>query len=214
VTDEYIIYVGHGEDSKSKNGVVSLYSRNDFELFLKTHDYSLKKFSTTKSCFIKEGAFCFDRDGNSLEALFRQSSIFVFLGSFFILFLISLVLYNKIKFQKIEEERKKHALRVLTHELRTPLANLILQIESINKNSEELSPSMLEDFLKIESDVYRLKRLTEKSSTYLQTFDGNGLISLKNEKFNSLNELHEKMLEPYFDQGVEYVKLALIKVLF
>ena len=134
-----------------------------------------------------------------------QSSIILFIGSIVVLVLIAVILYKKIKQQSFEEERKKHALRVLTHELRTPIANLMLLVESINKESDTIPTNVLEDFLKVEGEVYRLKRLAEKSTSYLQTHDGQSLVFINLSVVPSINELMENMLADYEEKGVKVI---------
>lgn len=188
---------------KEFNVTYKVFSKRLLDDYLKEKVYFLRPYQEGEQCFYREGEFCWERDSGSLVSVLMQSSIFIFLGSIVVLVLIAVILYRKIKQQKFEEERKKHALRVLTHELRTPIANLMLLVERINKESDIVPVSVLEEFLKIEDEVYRLKRLAEKSTSYLQTHDGQSLIFLNHSEIPSLNDLMTSMLDDYTEKGVE-----------
>lgn len=175
----------------------SVYRKNLFDEFFSDKSYYVKAARAGEPCFFKDGGLCFEKVSLDIWQIFKRSSIMIFLTSVLVLFLIAIILFKKIGQQKHEEERKKHALRVLTHELRTPVSNLLLQVEMINKQSDIIPPQLLEDFLKIESEVYRLKRLAEKSSSYLQTHEGRSLFALESNTVSSINELVTEMLDHY-----------------
>ena len=184
----------------------SVYRRAQFERYLNTHWYYPKEFKLGEACFYQEGGVCWQRNSNSILQKLRPSSTIIFAFSVLILVLVSLSLYSRIKMQNREEERKRHALRVLTHELRTPVANLLLQIEEMNKKSYERDPALQEELLKMEGEIYRLKRLAEKSSSYLNSANDKGLITFDMKPVPSLNGLLESLLENY--QEIELERLA------
>lgn len=199
VTDTWFLV----RNRKDFNVTYKIYSKLSLDNYLKEKIYYLKPFQEGEQCFYKESNFCWEKDSGTLVSIFMQSSIIIFVGSIVVLILIAVILYRKIKQQAFEEERKKHALRVLTHELRTPIANLMLLVERINKESDTVPNHVLEEFLKMEDEVYRLKRLAEKSTSYLQTHDGQSLIFLNLTKVLSINELVENLLIDYTEKGVE-----------
>lgn len=204
VTEEYYLR----RDREDFNVAYKIYSKAQLDDFLKEKIYFIKPYQRGEQCFFRELRFCWEKDGSILSQFFMQSSIAVFLGSVIVLILIGVILYKKISQQRFEEERKKHALRVLTHELRTPVANLMLLVEQINKESDIIPASVLEDFLKVEGEVYRLKRLAEKSTSYLQINDEHSLIFITYQKITSLNELVENMLNDYLDKGIIFIPLV------
>ncbi len=190
------------------NVTYKIYNKDDLENFFKEKLFFLKPFKVGEQCYYLEGRFCWEKSAGSLTQIFMQSSIIIFGGSIIVLFLIAVILFRKIKQQKFEEERKKHALRVLTHELRTPISNLLLQVERINKQSDAIPQGILEDFLKMEGEVYRLKRLAEKSTSYLQTHDGDSLIAINLQAVPSVNDLITDMIDDYIAKGVEFIPAA------
>lgn len=202
--DFYLVKKDHDRGIK-----YDVYPRTLLENFLKEKSYFIKVKVGTDRCFYLDGNICWDKINNNILQIYKRSSIVIFLTSMLVLFLIAIILFKKIRQQKNEEDRKKHALRVLTHELRTPVSNLLLQVEMINKQSDILPGHLLEDFLKIESEVYRLKRLAEKSSSYLETHDGRALILLESNIVKSLNELVSEMLETFYSgKNIEFSPLS------
>jgi signal transduction histidine kinase len=58
--------------------------------------------------------------------------------------------------------------------------------------------------LKMEGEVYRLKRLAEKSSSYLNSNNEKGLISFDYKEVPSINQLIGRILEDYRDHNISY----------
>lgn len=187
------------------NVTYKIYSKIDLEKFFLEKSYFIKLYQEGEQCFYREGRFCWEKSSGPLVQIFMQSSIVLFGSSIIIILLIAVILFRKIKQQKFEEERKKHALRVLTHELRTPISNLLLQVERINQQSDLLPSTILDDFLKMEGEVYRLKRLAEKSTSYLQTHDGPALIAINYQRVSSINDLVLDMIDDYLEKGVTFI---------
>jgi len=154
-----------------------------------------------KNCFIKIGNVCWKKKPHNIISFLSQSSIIIFIVTVFVFFLTANALYQRIRQKKLEEERKKHALRVLTHELRTPVASLLLKINHLSENSSELPDEVTDEILSIESDIYRLKHLAEKSKSYLQT-DSGEILDLKLDSI-PMKVLCEEIISEYHDQGIE-----------
>jgi signal transduction histidine kinase len=191
---------------KTLNVGHNFYPRNEFDNFLKQQSYFLKPYLENEQCFYHDGSYCFEKNAGSLTQLFKQSSIIIFIFSIIVLLLVAIILISKIKQQAFDEERKKHALRVLTHELRTPITNLLLQVEAVNKQSDIMPPKILEEFLKMEGEVYRLKRLAEKSTSYLQTNDKKSLMAINLIQVPSINALISDIVKDYSMKGVSFTK--------
>lgn len=200
LTADYLLV----RNRKSLNVTYKIFAKSEFEEYLKEKIYFLRPADSNGECFYREDKFCWEKDDRSLIHIFKQSSLVVFGGSVIVLILIAVIFYRKIKQQEFEEERKKHALRVLTHELRTPIANLMLQVEQITKQSDIIPTGVLEEFLKMEGEVYRLKRLAEKSTSYLQTNDGKSLLAISLQEVASVNELVIDMIHDQTLKGVGF----------
>lgn len=179
-----------------------VYSRLDFDKFLNKKSYYAKSLTVGEKCYFIQGTICWLKDASNLLQRLRPSSIIIFVASILILVLVGVSLYSRISMQNREEERKRHALRVLTHELRTPIANLMLQVERLNKQSDSVSPAVQEELLRMEGEIYRLKRLAEKSSSYLSSNNENGLINFEYKEIPSFNELVQSVVEDYPDHNI------------
>lgn len=204
LTEEYYL----AKKEQRMGHLYRVFSRMDLEKYLNKKAYDVKPMERGTKCYFADGSICWQRDSSNLLQMLRPSSIIIFVASILILILVALSLYSRIKLQNREEERKKHALRVLTHELRTPIANLLLQIEGINKQSDLVAPAILEELLKIEGEVYRLKRLAEKSSSYLNSNNEKGLITFEYKEVPSANDLIGRILEDYKNQNIVFLPLA------
>lgn len=185
-----------------KTGNLKYYilNKNMAQRFFKRARYSFS--SKSNACIFKIGNVCWKKKPHNLKSLLSQSTFVLFFGTLIILVLTANSLYNRLRRKKLEEERKKHALRILTHELRTPIASLLLQVNQINKNIEEIPLETQDQLLKIESQVYRLKHLAEKSSSYLQTNDTE-LIALNKVSIPSLKEYCEELLFEYEENQIK-----------
>ena len=56
----------------------------------------------------------------------------------------------------------------------------------------------------MEGEVYRLKRLAEKSTSYLQTHDDDSLIAISTQPVTSVNMLVADMIDDYIEKGVKF----------
>ena len=122
-----------------------------------------------------------------IKNLGDTSSIFL-IGVVILVGILVWLLMRKIKSQRKENAKKKFALEVLTHEFRTPVANLLLQIEKLNSLYSELSPNVQKIYPRISGEVYRLQRLTEETKQYLNLNTETSMINFKKEKIESIND--------------------------
>lgn len=142
---------------------------------------------------------CWEKTPYNISGFLSQSSTILFIFTLVFLAIIAINLSLRIKKQKMEEEKKKHALRVLTHELRTPIAALLLQINNLwDKNPAE---ELQKDLAQIEGEIYRLKFLADKSKSYLQT-DVQKAQVFKEEKIDSIRHLCEEVIADFPNQKI------------
>jgi hypothetical protein len=183
------------------------YPKDNFVKFLKNKDYSIENYSPSKKCFARDGEICW---GYSIRHVFQRinlNTIVFFICSILIIILVVFLLLTKIKEQRTEQERKKLALQVLTHEFRTPISSLILEVENIKKSFSFLTPALQESFLRVSGDVFRLQRLTEKSRNYLKLQKPEKHIDFNLMKMSSFNEWFSFIMEHYKGE-VEFYPLA------
>lgn len=159
-------------------------------------------FSQDKShCFIKAGNVCWKKKKQDVISYLTQTSIIMFIVTMIILVITARALFLRVRRQKKADERKKHALRVLTHELRTPVTSLLLQIDSLGHKAQNLSEEITGDISKIESEIYRLKHLAEKSKSYLQT-DSDEIINATITQV-CIEDLCKSVKDEYFETEIE-----------
>ena len=133
---------------------------------------SLFEVSLTKNnCSFVIGNVCWRFKEVSLLKQFTNKTYLSFITTIILLLTLSGFVYKTINGQKQEQERKKHAFRVLTHELRTPISSLILQLDRLTQKGSKLDRDLQTNILEIESEVYRLKQLANKSESILNSDD-------------------------------------------
>jgi signal transduction histidine kinase len=120
-------------------------------------------------------------------------------GSLLIISLVIFILINKIRQQRREEQRKRLALQVLTHEFRTPIASMLLQMERVQGQFLTLNDDLQECFLRLSNDVFRLQRLTETSRNYLKIQSTEGLLEKHEDEVASLNDYVSEQIETYIE---------------
>jgi signal transduction histidine kinase len=175
------------------------YAREDFELFLDDSPYHLQNYKPGKICFYRDGPICWDYNVHHVFRLANKTTLAVFIALLIVVVLMVRLILVKILQQRLEDQRKRLALQVLTHEFRTPVTSLILEAESMNKKIGDLDEDLQESFLRMTSEIYRLQRLTEASSNYLRAAKDKKLIQLSKEKLTSLNDFVHDFIAPFED---------------
>lgn len=177
-----------------------VYMRDHLDGFLKDSPYFLHNFNKGRSCFYRDGPLCWDYNVKHLFKLANKGS----LAALFLFFVLSLMvlklLLAKIKNQRLEDERRRLALQVLTHEFRTPITSMLLTMEKVNKRMGELDDELQESFLRLSSDVFRLQRLTETSRNYLRSKKSKKLVNFNYEYVPSVNLFVEDNLYTYLEE--------------
>lgn len=174
-----------------------IYSRQRLDEFLKDSPYSLYNFRAGDTCFYRDGSLCWDYNIKHVFKLANSSTIILFVGLIVIVSIVVHLLIDKLRVQKQEDERRRFALRVLTHEFRTPVASLLLLIERLNKKIADLDEDSQETFLRISSEVFRLQRLVEMSKNYLKAEQKLGVVKFSVAQISSINEFVTEVIAPY-----------------
>lgn len=172
-----------------------IFSRSALEAFLRDSPYYLHNYAPGQRCFYRDGGLCWDYNTRHLFSIINRGSFLFLVGITLIIILLIRLIWVKLKSQRLEDERRRLALQVLTHEFRTPISSMLLMMERAFKHIDELEDEMQEIILSLSSDVHRLQRLTETSRNYLRVQQkGKGLVSLSYEKVDDLNHFFEEML--------------------
>ena len=133
-------------------------------------------------------------------SLTSKHKIFLVLASLLIIILLICLLYNKLKAQRMEDNKRRLALQVLTHEFRTPVTSLVLLAEEAQKKFEKYDEESQELLLRLSSEIHRLFRLVDASRNYLNFDQGKKLVNFKPKQIKSVNEFINSVLSPYIEQ--------------
>lgn len=184
-----------------------IYSLKEFKEFLKLSPFSISKDVKKKSCLYIGDGCCWTYNFKHLYKISNKSTLFFFSGSLLIIVLVVILLLNKVRGQRLEDERTRFALRVLTHEFRTPVSSMLLQLERGYKEFGAMSDNMQQVFTRLSRDVYRLQRLTETSRKYLRTREGKKLINFNFDEILSVNEFFRQYIEEFLDKELSFSPL-------
>ena len=188
------------------------YLRDDLNNFLETTPFQVSKAYHGKTCLYVEGPICWRYNVKHLFQMISFSTVFSFIGIVVILVLILWLLFSKIRLDKKEENRKKMALQVLTHEFRTPVASLLLIFEKLNRKMSDYDDETQEDLLRLSAEIYRLQRLTEKSKHYLQGQGVDGLVSFNFEECDYVEDIIYDVITPIEMNYDKKVRLSFLNI--
>lgn len=183
-----------------------IYTRTSLDRFLKNSPFILHNFQTGRSCFYRDGSLCWDYNVKHIFQLANTSTLALFFGLIIIILVVVRLLLVKIRAQRLEDEKRRLALRVLTHEFRTPITSLTLLLEKMGKKYEIFDEDMEEVYLRLSQEVHRLRRLTETSRNYLKAEQNEKLLHLNQEELPSLNQFVESVVEPFYESHENQVE--------
>lgn len=190
-----------------------VYPRAALEDFLRDSRYMLREFSANRDCFYKDGQMCWEYNTRHLTTMMEQASVLFLVGLLIIIVILIRLIIVKLKTQRLEDERRRLALQVLTHEFRTPIASMILVMERLFKRVDELDPETQEAVLHLSSNVYRLQRLSETSRNYLRIQKGRRLVDFNIEVIADLEEFLSDHLYAHIEKyGSEKIVIHAPKI--
>jgi hypothetical protein len=163
------------------------YDRDDLDNFLKGSVYNISNYKQGRPCFYKDGQLCWAYSSHHIFTLANKSTIVILGGLILIIVIVLKLLWSRLKTQKFEDEKRRLALQVLTHEFRTPVTSLLLLTERLGHKFETMDEETQDCYLRMSSEIYRLQRLTETSSHYLRVLKDKKLIEFSNDYVESIN---------------------------
>ena len=86
------------------------------------------------------------------------------------------ILVRNLRRSREEDRRKRFALSALAHELRTPVASLVLHTDFLRKDFDRLSADVQKSLLAVVDETQRLLRLTHATGQYLPAITGDRVI--------------------------------------
>lgn len=176
-----------------------IYTRGDLDKFLKDSPFILHNYQPARTCFFRDGSLCWDYNVKHIFQLANKSTLTLFFGLIIIILVVVRLLLVKIRAQRLDDEKRRLALRVLTHEFRTPITSLTLLLEKMGKKYSSFDEEMEEVYLRLSSEVHRLRRLTETSRNYLKAEQSGKLLELNLEKVASINDFVDSVIEPFLE---------------
>ncbi|MBK26388.1 MAG: hypothetical protein CME70_20480 [Halobacteriovorax sp.] len=188
-----------------------IYLRDDLDNFLESSPYSLQTYKVNRSCFYKDGELCWNYNVRHIFRMANTSTVGVFVGLLIMIVVSVRLLLVKIKGQRLEDDRRRLALQVLTHEFRTPITSMLLTIERLNKRYDGMDEETQEAFLRLSSEVYRMQRLTETSRNYLKAQQSKELINFNFETVPSVNMYFEELLGGYDERLGDDFKVSYLE---
>ncbi len=191
---------------QSSSGKYNIYYLEEINAYLHKHtNFTLSKYSKRQSCLFVDNNLCWNYNIKHIFRITKNSTIIFFILSIVTIVLVIWTLLKKIKLQKQDEERKRLALQVLSHEFRTPISSMLLITERLNKYIYEMPSDVQEDLLQISSNVYRLQRLTETSKNYLKASDK--LINTNKTNIESINQFFYRLTQNF--ENIVFNKLEI-----
>lgn len=152
------------------NQIYEVFTRQDWDQFIDQQNF---KFITDKNLALKclenfvDG--CWVEKNSWSTRLIQSLSALLVLSLFGGFAAVTYFIQKNKKLKQVEDEKRKFALQMLTHELRTPAMTLTFLVENMRHDFDQLTEKSKVDFMKICSEVVRLQHMTKMSYQYLQT---------------------------------------------
>jgi signal transduction histidine kinase len=122
-----------------------------------------------RSCLLKttNGCWVLNESASTFNRTYFQYLIFS-LDILLILTVVAFFILDR-KRRARQKENQKFTLQMLTHELRTPATTIALLLENIRHDFDSLTAQQQMNFLKMSSEISRLKKSMQMSYAYLQS---------------------------------------------
>jgi len=173
------------------------YPRRDWDQALAQTEYRAENLQEGHLCVLKEGQVCWQIGTDEALQSIQMKTLILFLFTAVMTGVLVWISIRKFVQQKLEEERKRFALQTLTHELRTPLASLVVSSEEIMDRFDSIPSRLQGSMLRMCDDVQRLHRLAEVSKHYLGSEGDGSLIQFDFKTVPSVSALLRAVLEPF-----------------
>ena len=182
----------------------NVYERAQLDKVMESSPYRLFRKTPYSRCGYSFGEMCWQYSGRYLFNMLGVTSFIIF-GILLLVFilLVRFVLVT-IKKDRLETEKKRLALRVLSHEFRTPITGLLLDAEPLQKEISQLSQKGQGSLLRVLDNIYRLKRLTDLSQRYLRVTESQSPLEVQKEKIASLNHFIRNILDSYDQSALHW----------
>ncbi len=188
-----------------KNSKSVIYEKYKLASFLKHLKSEDRFFLNEKinNCVYRFNSSCFSlvqsKSLSNKNSSFKILSSILLIGSLFFFF----IFIKKHRFREKEEGLRKLALDNLTHDLRTPVSNLIILSEKMDELFTGSNKDHQMRWLELSSQIHKLRRLTEDTKHYVHLMENKRvefekLLSLK----VFLSSFESNQVEVFFKKDI------------
>ena len=127
----------------------------------------------------------------------QDSKTLLWVGSslFLALSIVAAVIWLRaLRRDRLVAEKQQFAFLMMAHELRLPVATLMLEMESLRERPHSSDEDTQDSVLRASNAVERLRRISEISTKYLKS-GSSSLVEIRTEKISSLNDFIAGQLE-------------------
>ncbi len=184
------------KNSSYEGRVYNIFKKEEFLSFIAERALFLKRYKEGSVCSLREGKLCWEYNYKGKYKTINAIVVFSLIAiSLLIVFIIRLF-YNSYRKEELDKERKDFIIKVISHEMRSPITGLNLSIENIKKHFDNLPEEVLPYIVNIFDQTSRLSKITEKSKQYLHISD-NIKIKPESNSIASMREYLASILDSY-----------------
>lgn len=196
IVGRYVLFPTQGNPTLLKHEY-DVYLLDQFEEFLAPTILNVNITRPAKICFYTNGQLCWNITPTQLwkHVSLRTIAAVIFLIS--VIILLIWILFHYLKRRISEDEQRKLALQILGHELRTPIASLLLQVDGLTQKIDQYSEPDQDLIWGISINTQRLRRLVEMTQSYLLLGSKKKKFLIKSNTISSVNEYFEDLCQEF-----------------
>jgi signal transduction histidine kinase len=155
---------GPGQEARP---VYRIFPIEALQRFLSSTPVEVVEFRPGMTCVLHEGNSCWKYAIDRMRQRDQRTLVLLAILASGLAAAVAWLLVRGWERRRREQERRRFAFQMLTHELRTPITGLVLSSDALRSEFESLPERVQPTLLRMFDDVQRLMRLTEASRQYL-----------------------------------------------
>jgi signal transduction histidine kinase len=159
-------------DGRESTGKYSVYPLIVFQNLIRNSRVLVSSTEDETRCLLKDGNSCWNADTERVARDARRPTLILSGLTLLLSLFAAAVLFRNLERQREQDRRKRFALSALTHELRTPVASLVLHSDLLRKDFDLLPPESQRSLMAVVDETQRLLRLTHATGQYLPAITG------------------------------------------
>lgn len=199
LTENFILIHSNIEERKPLPDY-KVYQRETWENFIRESRFRTN-YASDEYAIFKQGNVAWSLNRSQLESLSQRYNIIAGSSAVLLALNILFILYREIRRKVIEQEERLFILQTLTHELRTPVASMKLNLEPFRRNFDQLNSDGQKAFLRMTEGIRRLNHVIQASGQYLQSYTQEGRMRFQLEPIDSVNEFAAYLIEDFESDG-------------